>query len=194
MLFFRYIRDGTHFRAWPKDFSFTIGDVTFELRDPDANQQLIQPWPFVAWCDVEAEDIERALTIGHERCAVAADVAVLISGYRIDLGVEGVRPQGSGADFPGIVLIPAALRYRNDSATEGEQQALLRQVVLARLPLAQKPQSASVLHAMRWYAESVRETDAIDRYVKLFVTLDMFVRRNRQAFADRGTDVLALQF
>lgn len=194
MPLFRYIRDGTYFRAWPQDFSFTIGGVTFELRDPDLNQQLIQPWPFVAWCDVEAEDIERALVIGHERCAVAADVATLISGYRIDLGVEGVRPQGGAADFPGIVQIPAALRYRDDPAMEAEQHALLRQVVLARLPPAHERQSASVLHAMRWYTESVRETDAIDRYVKLFVTLDMFVPRNRQAFADRVADVLALQF
>src|ERR1035437_3477779 len=170
MPFFRYIHDGTYFRAWPRDSSFTIGDVTFELRDPEVNQQLTQPWPFVAWCDVEAEDIERALIIGHEHCAMAADIAVLISGYRIDLGVEGVRPQEGGADFPGIVQIPAALRYRDDPATEGEQHALLRQAVLARLPLAHEPQLASVLHAMRWYTESVRETDAIDRYVKLFVT------------------------
>jgi hypothetical protein len=194
MQLFRYIRDGTYFRAWPQEFSFTIGDVRFELRDRDANQQLNQPWSFVAWCDVEAEDIERALIIGHERCSVAADVAVLISGYRIDLGVEGVRPQGGGADSPGIVQIPAAFRYRDDPATEGEQHALLRQVTLARLPLVQDQRSVSILHAMRWYAESVRETDAIDRYVKLFVTLDMFVPRSRHAFADRGADVLASQF
>ncbi len=194
MPLFRYVRDGMYFRAWPHDLSFTIGSVTFEQRDPNVNEQLIQPWPFVAWCDVEAEDIEQALIIGHERCAAAADVAVLIAGYRIDLGVEGVRPQKSGTDLLGIVQIPAALCYRDDPATEGEQDALLRQVVLARLPLAHDPQSASVLHAMRWYTESVRETDAMDRYVKLFVTLDMFVPRSHRAFADRGADVLALQF
>ncbi|MGA7872570.1 MAG: hypothetical protein WCA22_16915 [Candidatus Binatus sp.] len=191
---FRYIRDGTYFRAWPQGFSFTIGGVTFELQEPEVNRQLIQAWPFVAWCDVEAADIERALVIGHERCAVAADVAVLISGYRIDLGIEGVRPQVGGADLPGIVQIPAAFRFRSDPATEGEQQAMLRQAVLPHFPLAQAPQPTSVLHAMRWYAESVRETDSIDRYVKLFVTLDMFVPRSRRGFADRGADVLSPQF
>jgi hypothetical protein len=194
MPLFRYIRDGTCFRAWPRGFSFTIGGVTFELREPEVNRELIQPWPFVAWCDVEAADIERALVDGRERCEVAADVAVLISGYRIDLGIEGVRPQAGGADLPGIVQIPAAFRFRNDPATEGEQQAMLRQARLAHLAPAQAAGPTSLLHAMRWYAESVRETDAIDRFVKLFVTLDMFVPRNRRAFADRGADVLALQF
>ena len=194
MPLFRYIRDGTYFRAWPQGFSFTIGGVTFELREPDTNQQLIRPWPFVAWCDVEAEDAERALIIGNRRCAAAADVAVLISGYRIDLVVEGVRPQRDGADLPGIVQFPAAFRYRSDPATEEEQHALLNQVALARLPVEPEPQFASILHAMRWYTESVRETDAIDRFVKLFITLDMFVPRSRQAFADRCANLLASQF
>jgi hypothetical protein len=193
MPFFSYNRWASCVRAWPQSFSLTIADVTLEGQ-PVANRPPFVGWPIVVSCEFEAKNGADALKKGSDRCASAIDAAVLLIGYEIELGAEELHSLDEANDPPVIIFSGTKLRYRPTPATGSEQRELHRQAAMIQLP-----QSETIRHAMRWYAESVRETDVVDKYVKLFVTLDMFVPRNpqrgrREGFAKRGADVLISQF
>lgn len=192
MQLFPYTRVGGCFRAWPEDFSVRVGDVIFKHR-PTSSEEV--PWPFVASCEVEASDAESALKIGGNLCIEAANILILITGYRFDLG----SPESIGrtSSHPGIMAFHAPLIYRADPASESEKDALVRQAASAHLPVPGDPQYELVLRTMRWYAQRVSETDGIDGFIKLFVILDMLVPRSRSrsgTFVGRATDTIAENF
>ncbi len=195
MAIYRYIRDGESYRNWGPDFELTIGPMQLE-RVISANEGEQTSWPFLLYVDIDTVTLDQALAIGRGYSEIAANVAVLASGHRFELGTEGVRPkEPTEEEPPGKVIVPAVVVYRVDVAGQEEQEHLREQVQKSSLPTGDSEGDELIRRALRWYKNAVNEDDSIDKFIKLFVTLDMLVpRRKGVAFIDRAADALKMDF
>jgi hypothetical protein len=123
---YRYIRDGICYRDWGPNFSFSIVGVTIEGIEAQEETK-VPTWPFVAYANIDALDCESALRDGRFRCGIAIDIAVLLSGYRVELGADGVRATDPAEIPPGIVEMPITFSYRSGVADSDERESMFSQ-------------------------------------------------------------------
>jgi hypothetical protein len=195
---YRYVRDGESYRNFGTELAFVVGGLTWEKLPANDATEETRSWHFVLYSDIEARTIADAVAIGHHRSEAITDLAILVSGFPIQLGTEGARPNEPAEaenEPPGIVVVPAMITYRIDPATTNERDLLQSQLIAASVPAGTDEQSVVVGRGLRWYAAAVREEDIIDKFIKLFVIIDMFTPSHAGlAFVDRATDALLESF
>jgi hypothetical protein len=133
-------------------------------------------WPFIAYTDVEAVDLEEALARGREISSLSLDLAALISGFSLRVELDGVRRLTSDGKL-GLLEFPPGAAIRVDEAPALECAAMATSLAAASLA-AGDPAYAVVRNALRWYRQAIDDFEPMDRYLKLFTSLDMFVPSN----------------
>lgn len=151
---------------WPKDNKIKLLGCKFSQRS--------NVHEFSVETEVKADDIDDARLLAKNKCSDSVNILSFFVG-KISLDIHKVTIKEKGVNMTHAqVDIPCVLTINNNSCITSKQLFDIEKVENYMLSI--KEESQEVLkRSMHWWVLGKKESDTIDRFIKLWISLEILV-------------------